>query len=278
MTVRTPTGEPSPRADLHQWFTPQWVAEAIVERHFAHLNLGDTVLEPSCGNGRFLRAIPDHVNAIGVEIDPAMAEAARRGTGRRVIVGDFLNAAIDEPVTHVVGNPPFDARLIAGFLDRAHALLPDEGTCGLLLPAYVLQTSSKVMAMAAKWSISQELMPRNIFPRLHVPLVFTMFRKGGARTLIGFFLYGETNDVRALPAGLRSGLDQSTGGSVWRRAVAGAFGLIGRTRATLADLYAAVERPSENRYWREKVRQVLQSYPEFRRAGAGLWELRSEVA
>lgn len=267
----------TPRADLHQWFTPQWVAEAIIERHFAHLNLCDTVLEPSCGNGRFLAAIPEHVNAIGVEIDPLQAEAARASTGREVIVGDFLTARIDQPVTHVVGNPPFDARLIEGFLNRAHALLPNEGTCGLLLPAYVLQTSSKVMAMARKWSISQELMPRNIFPRLHLPLVFTMFRKERARTLVGFFLYAEAADVRAMPKQIRDEVEAS-GGSVWRRAVRLAFAMVGKARATLADLYAAIERPSENRYWREKVRQVLQSYPEFRRAGAGLWELRSEVA
>lgn len=34
-----------------------------------------------------------------------------------------------------------------------------------------------------------------------------------------------------------------------------------------------VERPSENRYWREKVRQTLQVYPEFQRAGAGTWQV-----
>jgi adenine-specific DNA-methyltransferase len=259
--------------DLHQWFTPRWVAEAIVERHYAHLDMGDCVLEPSCGPGSFLFAIPDHVDAIGVEIDPVLAERARRATGRRVIAGDFLTAEITDQVTHVIGNPPFAAPLIAKFLDRAHCLLPEGGTCGFLLPAYVLQTSTKVLAMHERWSIEQELMPRNIFPRLKLPLVFTMFRKERVRTLVGFFLYREAADVRALPAEVRTALAADGSGSVWRRAVRAAFGRLGRTRVTLTELYATVERPSQNRYWREKVRQVLQTYRDFRRAGEGLWEL-----
>lgn len=259
---------------LHQWFTPRWVTEAIVERHLADLTSSDTVLEPSCGDGRFLLAIPEHVDAIGVEIDPAVADAARLATGRDIITGDFLTAEIPRPVTHVVGNPPFDAATIHGFLDRAHGLLPDGGTCGLLLPAYVLQTSSKVMSMNRRWSISQELMPRNIFPRLHLPLVFAMFRKDRARTLVGFFLYREAADVRAMPKATRETLaTDALRGSVWRRAVRAAFDAIGTARATLADLYAAVERPSENQFWREKVRQVLQTYPEFRPVAPGAWEL-----
>lgn len=261
--------------NLHQWFTPRWVAEAIVDRHFAHLDMADVVLEPSCGDGRFLQAIPDHVPAVGVEIDPRIAAQARANSGRPVIVGDFLTAEIPHAITHVVGNPPFDARLIAAFLDRCHQLLPADGTCGFLLPAYVLQTSAKVNAMASKWSMSAELMPRNIFPRLRLPLVFTMFRKGGPRTLVGFYLYAEAADVRAMPAPVREAIAAPARGSVWRRAVAAAFGMLGRARATLADIYAAVERPSENRYWREKVRQVLQTYPEFRRIAEGQWEFRN---
>lgn len=258
---------------LNQWFTPRWVAEAIVERHFAQLGRADLVLEPSCGDGRFLQAIPDHVAAIGVEIDPIVAATARANTGRPIIVGDFLTAKIPHAITHVVGNPPFDARLIAAFLDRCHQLLPAEGTCGLLLPAYVLQTSSKVMSFADRWAISAELMPRNIFPRLRLPLVFSMFRKGVPRTLVGLYLYAEAADVRALPAAMRAELAAPARGSVWRRAVATAFGMLGRASASLAEIYAAVERPSENRYWREKVRQVLQTYPEFRRIADGHWEL-----
>lgn len=264
-------------AALHQWFTPRWVAEAIVERHYGDLDMGDCVLEPSCGPGSFLHALPQHVDAIGVEIDPVLAERARRATGREVITGDFLEVEIKRQVTHVIGNPPFDAAMIHGFLGRAHDLLPDGGTCGFLLPAYVLQTSSKVLAMNEKWSMSQELMPRNIFPRLKLPLVFTMFRKDRVRTLVGFFLYREAADVRALPREVRAALAADGVGSVWRRAVRAAFLRLGRTKATLAELYATVERPTKNEFWREAVRRTLQVYREFRSAGAGLWEVKVEA-
>jgi adenine-specific DNA-methyltransferase len=260
---------------LHQWFTPAWVCEAIVDRHYSRLDLGDTILEPSCGDGRFLLALPQEVNAIGVEIDPALAQIARELTGRRIIAGDFLTADVPGPITHVIGNPPFEAKVIHGFLDRAHALLEDGGSVGFLLPAYVLQTSSKVMSMNRRWSISQELMPRNIFPRLHLPLVFAMFRKDRVRTLVGFFLYREAADVAAMPADVRAALQRPARRSVWRQAVLAAFARMGTTTATLDGLYGAIERPSENSFWREKVRQVLQTYPEFRRRAAGTWSLES---
>lgn len=261
---------------LHQWFTPRWVCEAIVERYYPRLDMADRVLEPACGDGRFLAALPDHVDALGVEIDPRVADLAR-ATGRPVITGDFLTVPIPGRFTHVIGNPPFDSRTIHGFLDRAHDLLEDGGSCGLLLPAYVLQTSSKVCQLNTRWSIQQELMPRNIFPRLKLPLVFALFRKDRLRTLVGFFLYREAADVAALPKDVRAELDQPACGSVWRRAVRAALKAIGG-RGSLEQLYAHVQRPRPNQHWQAKVRQVLQTYPEFRRAGAGVWALEAAHA
>lgn len=257
---------------LHQYFTPPWVCEAIVERHYRHLDLADVVLEPSCGDGRFLMALPAEVEAIGVEIDPKLADVARAATGRTVITGDFLTVDLPGSITHVIGNPPFEAGTIHRFLDRCHQVLPVEGTCGMLLPAYVLQTSSKVMQLARRWSISQELVPRNVFPRLSLPLVFAMFRKDSNRSLFGFFLYREAADIAKLPADVKEALQQPARG-VWRHAVRRAFERVGKALVHLDDLYAAVERPSPNQHWREKVRQTLQTYPEFKRAGTGTWQL-----
>src|SRR3546814_4530368 len=65
--------------------TPLYAAERLVERHFPDLGAKDLVLEPSCGIGAFLRAIPATTSAIGVEIDPERAAIARQRSGRPVI-------------------------------------------------------------------------------------------------------------------------------------------------------------------------------------------------
>ena len=45
------------------------------------LSSSDLVVEPSCGAGAFLKAIPDEVPVVGVKIDPELAEIARQNTG-----------------------------------------------------------------------------------------------------------------------------------------------------------------------------------------------------
>lgn len=258
---------------LNQYFTPRWVAEAVVEHHFSDLRAGDTVIEPSCGDGRFLMALPQGINAMGVEIDPVQASIARQLTGRPVIEGDFLQVALPEEVDAVLGNPPFVADTIAAFLDRSHALLRDGGRCGFILPSYVLQTSSKVMHFAQKWSIQTEMMPRNLFPGLSIPITFTVFTKDKARKMFGFFLYREAADVKQLAPEVQKMLNASRRqGSVWRQAVNAAFDKMGRDCAPLGDLYAAVQhRPQDNRHCEQQIRKVLQSYPEFKPVERGVW-------
>jgi len=270
---------------LSQYFTPRWVAEAIVEQHFADLPDGATAIEPSCGDGRFLMALPAHVRAIGVEIDPAWAAVARQRSGREVLTGDFLHVPLPIDVHAIVGNPPFKADVVAAFLDRAHGLLREGGKCGLILPAYVLQTSVKVLSMSQRWSMSQVLMPRNIFPRLSVPILFATFTKERERKLFGFFLYQEAADVARLAPTARAILDdgdrsatQERGRtSVWRQAVNKAFDLIDAEVVPLSALYRAIEgqRPTENVHYRQKCRQVLQQYEEFEPVDRGVWRRRT---
>lgn len=262
------------RRALGQYFTPRWAAEAIVERHFSDLEPGSTVVEPSCGDGVFLHALPDHVNAVGVEIDPHWAAKARRETGRTVLLGDFLQVPLPAEVSAVVGNPPFNAATVSRFLDRAHSLLGENGRCGLILPAYVMQTSSKVMAMAEKWSVAVELMPRNLFPGLSLPLVFSLFTKERERRLFGFFLYPEASGVAEASKEAREVLERSArSGSVWRQAVHDAFDLVAEDVAPLDALYQALEgrRPTANPHFRAKVRQTLQLYAEFEPVDRGVW-------
>jgi hypothetical protein len=60
--------------------TPVWAAEEIVSHYFADLTENDRVVEPSCGIGRFLAALPAHVLALGVDIDPALARINGEGS------------------------------------------------------------------------------------------------------------------------------------------------------------------------------------------------------
>lgn len=172
------------------------------------------------------------------------------------------------------GDTPFHADTVARFLDRAHPLLGEGGKCGLILPAYVLQTSSKVLSMSEKWSIEQGLMPRNIFPRLSVPIVLSVFTKEAHRRLFGFFLYREAAEVSALSEPARQVLERSDkAGSVWRQAVHAAFDHVSEDVAPLDALYRALEgrRPTDNAHYRAMVRQTLQAYSEFVSVDRGTW-------
>lgn len=263
-------------AALGQYMTPDWAAEALVERYFGDLGAGDTVIEPSCGRGAFLRALPEAVTAIGVEIDPDLAEVARRSSGRPVIVGDFR--MVDLPCTPValIGNPPFRKRTVDEFLDRAWNLLPDEGRVGFILPAFIFQTASTVDAMADRWSVRQDMLPRNLFEGLSHPLCFAVFTKGRARRMVGFALYHELAAVTRLQSRYRALIEQGEG-STWVAVTRAALEALGGT-ADLARLYQEIEghRPTANAFWKEKVRQTVQRIAV--RVDEGVWALPEAAA
>lgn len=256
--------------ELGQFMTPEWVASALIERYYSGLTMCDQVVEPSCGEGAFLRALPDHVPAIGVEIDPDLAQRAIESTGRIVMVGDFREVELPVRPTLLLGNPPFKLSVVEGFLARARTLLPRDGEVGFILPACILQTASTVDRIAEEWGISQEMIPRNLFPRLAEPLCFARFTRG-RRGLIGFALYHEATAIHRLRARYRALLAQGER-SVWVAVTSAAMEQLGG-EASLEDLYREIEgaRPTKNRYWREKVRQTVQRIG-FRTAPAR-WKL-----
>lgn len=261
---------------LGQYMTPDWAAAELVDKFFPRLQSGDQVIEPSCGRGAFLRAIPAHVPALGVEIDPALAERARRSTGRHVIVGDFRMVDLPVRPTMILGNPPFRHRTVMEFLDRALSLLPDDGQVGFVLPAFVLQTASTVDTLAANWSIEQAMLPRNLFHRLSHPLCFSVFTKGRTRGLVGFALYHELAAVNRLQARYRELLQEGEG-SRWAAVTRAALEALGGT-AELARIYREIEghRPTANPFWQAKVRQTLQRIAQ--RVGEGVWALPMRAA
>jgi len=254
-----------------QYMTPDWAAEAIVAHYFNDLTLGDYVLEPSCGEGAFLRALPDHVPACGIELDPLLADRARSTSGRPVLVGDFTTTAPPRSPTVIMGNPPFQVHLVERFLDRARVLLPEDGRVGFILPCSVFQTASTVARLSKHWGIQQDMLPRNLFRRLSIPICFAQFRRGSDRRLIGFALYGEANSVGAMKTRYRQLLRQGQR-SVWVAVAQAALERLGGS-ASLSQIYEEIDgaQPTANRFWQAKIRQVLQRIAV--NVGRGHWAL-----
>ena len=100
----------SPDAHLSQkasgaYYTPEGVAANLVR--WAVRKDTDRLLDPSCGDGRFVAA---HGNSFGVEQDAAAAATARqRAPWTEIHQGDFFAWArhTDERFDSAAGNPPF---------------------------------------------------------------------------------------------------------------------------------------------------------------------------
>ncbi len=146
---------------------------------------GLRVLDPACGDGRFLVAAAVRIarwygvdeaqaaaGCVGVELDPAAAARARAALGpaATIVEGDALAGAWRQPVDVVVGNPPYLTPLrrrssgggrrrdggpyadaAVGFLQEAMACWarPHGGRVGLVVPTSVLATRDAGAARAA---------------------------------------------------------------------------------------------------------------------------------
>lgn len=258
--------------DKHQWFTPVWAAARFIEMHFPDLTEDDMIVEPTCGSGNFLKAIPYAVPAYGVELDPEIAEIARRTTGRHVITGDFTTVDLPANPTHVIGNPPFDMKVVDQILDRCHDILPDNGRVGLILPSYGLQTASRLVGYKSRWSMYQEMIPRNLFKKMEKSLNFVIFTKDKKGILQGFALYEELHDVNSMPKDVAEGL--STQKSPWKTVILRVLKERGG-EATLEEIYKSLEprRPTDNNWWKAKARQTLNRSGAFARVGKSTYAI-----
>jgi len=105
------------RKQLGAWYTPDALVEHVVDLVLEGAATGDAplrVLDPACGDGRFLAAIGrrlgGRVELVGCDIDPTAVAAARRsiGTAATIIHADALTYEWPEGTFDiVVGNPPF---------------------------------------------------------------------------------------------------------------------------------------------------------------------------
>ena len=136
------------RKQLGAWYTPDALVDAIIRE--AVFDGAVSVLDPACGDGRFLRAsgLPQQV---GVDVDPATAfirdDALARDWGDAqfdVVVGNppFLNQLATSTTrggrSRFGGGPYADAA--AEFLALAIRLCRPGGRVGLVLPQSLLST------------------------------------------------------------------------------------------------------------------------------------------
>lgn len=93
------------RKELGAFYTPAAVAETLVK--WVVRRKADRLLDPSCGDGEFLRC---HANATGVEMDHrAIATAHRRAPRSRIHSQEFFAwiSKTTERFDCIAGNPPF---------------------------------------------------------------------------------------------------------------------------------------------------------------------------
>lgn len=176
----------------------------------------------------------------------------------------------------MLGNPPYDANIIDGFLDRGYEEMDYGGLVGFLLPVYLFQTASRVMRYFERWSLRQALLPRNMFQNMMKPIMFATFTKERNRSMVGFMLYEETDQVARLPKQYRYlFMGNQSRASLWGELVEQVLTDLGG-EASLTDIYAQIEgnRPTDNAFWKEQVRKVLRKVAV--RVGPARWSLRHE--
>lgn len=251
-----------------QWFTPFWAAEELVEDALRDLGVV-SILEPACGSGAFLAAIPHQLAAFGIDIDPAVVPAAMANSGREVLVGDFCSMDLSgREVQLVIGNPPFRTPLIDKFITRAEQLLPPDGMCAFILPAYSFKTAKRVAGWQDRFSIDVAIIPQTLFPRLSTPIVWAKLRKGAPRRYHGLLLFAGQRDIEQMRSMMRTAL---AGPGTWREAVRLALEALGgeASLAAIYDLITPERRVSQ--HWQPKVRQTLQMH--HRPVERGRWAL-----
>lgn len=156
------------RRRLGAWYTPdELVSQVVAAALEGATPVPRRILDPACGDGRFLAAVRDalaerghDVQVCGVDIDPQAVQAARERLGPRaeLIGADALDYDwADRRFDLVVGNPPFLSPLTAGntahlmasgaryadtavaFWQLAHRLAePQGGRVAFVLPLSVL--------------------------------------------------------------------------------------------------------------------------------------------
>ena len=130
--------------DLAYFPTPRKVIDTVVRE--LNLSGGETILEPSCGDGQMMdvlagwhkaghqRGFPDRLTVTGVEYDAGRAAQAR-AKGHNAMIANFLQVAPDARFDRVLMNPPFHGQHYKKHLDHAMKFLKPGGILVCILPA-----------------------------------------------------------------------------------------------------------------------------------------------
>jgi SAM-dependent methyltransferase len=160
MPPRQATAAALRRKELGAWYTPHDLVERVVAMTLRPTDR--TVVDPACGDGRFLTACR-RMTTTGVDVDPSAVVCARAAVpSAEVLCADALEMDWGRRTFDVViGNPPFRSQLArltsrggrsrfgggpyadtaAEFLALALRLArPDGGRIGLVLPQSILST------------------------------------------------------------------------------------------------------------------------------------------
>lgn len=121
-----------PDHQAHQFYpTPATLAETLVL--LADIQPGETVVEPSAGQGGIAQFLPVE-QTVCVEISPLQAKILE-SKGFSVVCQDFLTWYPDLPVDAIVMNPPFNQGQAAAHVQHAAKLLSNTGRLVAILPA-----------------------------------------------------------------------------------------------------------------------------------------------
>lgn len=120
--------------DLQYYPTPLAVVKRIIDDYSRPTFEGKSVLEPSCGCGRFLDALRKMgAKVYGIEVDATRA-AHSRSKGHSVLHANFLDTAADPRFDFVIMNPPFYGTHYAQHVLHAFKFLRPGGTLKAILP------------------------------------------------------------------------------------------------------------------------------------------------
>jgi len=119
--------------DLQYYPTPTRTVDHVLDHHIGNMD-GVEVLEPSCGDGRFLDGLRKRkAKPYGIEVDALRANQAR-AKGHSVMTGNFLATPAVKKFKIIVMNPPFYGTHYAQHVLHAWDFLEPGGQLVAILP------------------------------------------------------------------------------------------------------------------------------------------------